>query len=114
MSRGVAELATWRSAGGDWSCWSVVVAIEETEGDEDATEGKIGLDSGFLSGGEVFHFGCGRGKRKQKNSKGEGLCLGEQLREGKTKKIGFGSVWVILALISKRGESREDGDPAAG
>ena len=66
MSRGVAELATRRSAGGDWSCWSVVVAVEETESDEDATEGKIGLDSGFLSGGEVFRFGFGRGKRKQK------------------------------------------------
>ena len=33
--------------------WSVVVAVEETEGEEDAAEGKIGLDSGFLSGCEV-------------------------------------------------------------
>jgi hypothetical protein len=33
--------------------WSVVVAVEETEGEEDAGEGKIGLDSGFLSGCEV-------------------------------------------------------------
>jgi hypothetical protein len=31
----------------------VVVAVEETEGEEDAAEGKIGLDSGFLSGCEV-------------------------------------------------------------
>ena len=33
--------------------WSVVVVVEETEGEEDAGEGKIGLDSGFLSGCEV-------------------------------------------------------------
>ena len=69
----------------------MVVAIEETEGDEDATEGKIGLDSGFLSGGEVFRFGFGRGKRKQKKiQKVRGSAWVSSREKEKQKKLTLG------------------------
>ena len=62
--------------------WSVAVAVEETKGEENAVEGKIGLDNGFLSGCEVR----GSGKRGSGGRVCVGLSGGKSTASGGKKK----------------------------